>query len=75
MRIRRIDTQQQVVELHDGKRDLNYRFIAGNLIVSYTTERKKKNERKMRMSRELDPNGKKAQEIRAILNDGKFTAQ
>ena len=68
MNIRLIDKRIGLVAVHDNGRDLDYRFYLGQFTVSYGTDRKKKDGRKMRMHRTLDPNSAKAAEIKAILD-------
>lgn len=69
MNIRQIDKRIGLVAVNEGGRDKDYRFYAGQFTVSYTIDRKNAYGRKVRMHRTLDPNGTKAEAIRAILAD------
>lgn len=67
MRVRYIDRSTGLVEVNNAGRDLSYRLHFGVFSVSYTTNRKDKNGRKVRMHRILDAHGHKAAEIKKIL--------
>jgi hypothetical protein len=69
MEIRAVYKANGEVAVRENGKDRTYYWRGGTLTVYYSTERRNKSERRVMMTRTLDPNGAKAAAIRKILED------